>query len=382
MTEVPVNPEVLRWARNFRRLSEEDAAARLGITEDELRSLEKGSKKPSLTQFENIAAKYKLPQSTLFRRTRPKNPPEPADFRTIGGTRARESFELSVAISNVRSLLTQLQRVAEDDGEYRAPKLPAYSLKDDPSELGERERERLGVTFDTQREWRNTADAFRQWRRAIESQGVSVFLQKFPLDDCRGFTIYEANKPPCIIVNKGEEFDVARVFTLIHEYCHLLVRKPGISDENSRNPIEAFCNRFTAAFLMPKQALRILLPVWPNEPVEWSSWEVSEWARLLKVSRQALAIRLEELGLAPIGFNKRFVGHAPASKRSTKSRGNAVSTRISEIGYNYAGTVLNALDRGAINKATAVDALGLSAHHFGRVREAIVGKRGLMDAAV
>jgi Zn-dependent peptidase ImmA (M78 family)/DNA-binding XRE family transcriptional regulator len=381
VTEVPASPDVLRWARDFRRLSESDAAKILGISEDDLRALEAGAVQPSLTLFETIAAKYRLPQSTLFRRTPPKEPAGPADYRTLGGLAHKESFEFSVALSNVRALLTQLQRVAEDDGEFRPPDLPHYSAHDDPGALGEMERERLGTPYESQEEWADAAEAFRQWRRLIERQGVSVFLQKFPLRDCRGFTLYEANKAPCVVVNKNEEFPVARIFTLLHEYGHLLIRRPGISDEDPANPVEAFCNRFAAGFLMPTAALRQVLPYWPNLPVEWPAGSVQDWAKKFKVSRQALALRLEHVGLAPEGFHRKFLGAVPPPKKTSKSTGNHVATRLSEIGANFAGTVIRAFDRGAISKAAAVDALALSARHFDRVRRAVAGP-GLVDARV
>jgi Zn-dependent peptidase ImmA (M78 family) len=201
------------------------------------------------------------------------------------------------------------------------------------------------------------------------------------LDDCRGFTIYDTNHVPCIVVNKSEDYPVARTFTLLHEYGHLLIRRPGISDEDPGNPVEAFCNRFAAGFLMPTVALRQLLPYWPNEPVEWPSGSVQDWAKKLKVSRHALALRLEHLRLAPGGFHRKFLGQTPVPRKPKKSQGNHVTTRLSEIGVNFAGTVIRAYDRGAISKATAVDALALSARHFGRVRQAITG-RDLVNARV
>ena len=134
MTEVPISSDVLQWARDFRRLSEEEAATKLGVTIEYLRALESGGETPSLTMFEKIAAQYQLPQSTLFRRTRRKNPPEPADYRTLGGERPNKTFELSVAISRARTLLTQLQRVSEDEAEYREPLLPHLRIAgDNPS---------------------------------------------------------------------------------------------------------------------------------------------------------------------------------------------------------------------------------------------------------
>jgi Zn-dependent peptidase ImmA (M78 family) len=74
----------------------------------------------------------------------------------------------------------------------------------------------------------------------------------------------------------------AWVYTLIREYAHLLIRRPGISDQNPRNPVEAFCNRFEAAFLMPIEALRRLLPVWPEHPSDWDDATIRGVARQLK----------------------------------------------------------------------------------------------------
>jgi Zn-dependent peptidase ImmA (M78 family) len=382
MTDIPVNPGMLRWAREFRGLSEADAASRLGIEIEELREFEAGNRQPSLTAFENFAAKYRLPQATLFRRTPPPTPAPPADFRTFGGQPPNDSFEFRVALSNVRTLLSQLERVIEDDEDFAPPNLPSYSRSGNAEDLGEQERRRLGVTVSDQLGWSNPAEAFRQWRRLVEGQGVSVFLQKFSVDDCRGFTIFEAAELPCIVINKSEDYEAARIFTLLHEYAHLLLRQPGISDQNDANPVEAFCNRFAAGFLMPRAALREVIGSWPNEPVMWEREVIQVWARRLKVSQSALALRLESLGLAPSGFYAGLAKGQPPKKKPKKPGGSYVAIRMSEIGVNYAGTVLSAFDRGAINKATAVEALGMSGEHFGKVRDAVSGRRQLVDANV
>lgn len=382
MTDVPASPGVLKWARRFRGLSEAEAAARLGITSEHLEALELGTRKPSIMMFEKLAAQYRLPQATLFRRSAPPEPPKPVDYRTLGGAAHRESFEFSVALSNVRTLLSQFERISEDDDEFTPPALPSYDFRGDPGELGERERQRLGTGHHEQMKLHDAKDAFRHWRRLIEAQGVSVFLQKFPMRDCRGFTIYESQTAPCIVINKNEEYDNARIFTLLHEYAHLLIRKPGISDENPTNDVEAFCNRFAAGFLIPMGALRYLLPYWPNEPVDWPRSQVQVWAKRLKVSQQALALRLEHLGLAPQGFFAMFAGSIVPKKPRKNQQGSYIRTRISEVGTNFAGTVLGALDRQAITKAAAVEALGMSADYFPRVRAAVAGRRSLVDADV
>ena len=64
----------------------------------------------------------------------------------------------------------------------------------------------------------------------------------------QGICSLDSQNTPIIMISKAEEFDPAKTFTLIHEYCHLLLREPGISDQNTQNPVEAFCNQFAGAF--------------------------------------------------------------------------------------------------------------------------------------
>lgn len=376
MTSVPVRGEVLKWAREFRGLSEEAASERLGIPISDLRAYEANQKQPSVTLFEGFAAKYRLPQATLFLETPPAAPPPPKDFRTVGGRGSTEhSFEFGVALSNIRSWLFQAERVALDDEVFTPPRLPQIALDDDPAFEGERERRRLGVSIDEQLSWKSS-EAFGHWRALAEKQGVLVFQQKFPIKDGRGFSLSESENNPSVIINKEESADVAKSFTLWHEYCHLLLRRPGISDQDPHNGIEAFCNRFAAALLIPRDGLRRLLPLWPNSPVEWSKSDIEVWARRLKVSRRALAIRLEQLQLAPSGYAKAFSLSYAAPPRQT-SGGSYVATRLSELGSAFVGRIVDAYDREAIDAVQFSEATGLSSERIGDAREYTVRVREL-----
>lgn len=133
--------------------------------------------------------------------------------------------------------------------------------------------------------------------------------------------------------------------------------------------------------MMPTDALRSLLPRWPNQPVEWSETDIARWASRLKVSRRALALRLEQLGIAPSGFNKKFDWTHPNRRKAQESGGNHVATRLSDIGSGYVETVLKALDRGAIDNVQTAQALGLSDSWFEEARKYVRSRRGVGVAA-
>lgn len=366
MTDIPVKGAVIEWARIFRGLSPEEAAEKMGLTVNELIEIEAGTRLPTLTQFVKFGQAYQLPLATLFRRTAPKEPEELPDFRTFEGVRPRKRFDFNVALSNVRSLQATLRILKSEDDLFQPAHLRQYDHSGDPFAQGEKERRAIGVSVRQQINW-SVENGFRHWRAVIERTGVSVYLQNFDETDSLGCAIWEDRDLPAILINKAIRAENAWIFTLIHEYAHLLIRKPGISDQNRRNPIEAFCNRFAAAFLMPTAALRWLLPEWPDRPIQWADQTIRNAAQQLKVSAQALAIRLEELDRAPAGLNRRFATRDVAPRKDSTG-GGYVRTRLSEIGGRYTTSIISALERDVIDNVHASQALGLGPTHLEAAR--------------
>jgi Zn-dependent peptidase ImmA (M78 family) len=366
MTVMPVTPDLIVWAREHRGLELKEAADLLGITAAELKEYEDG-KPIHLTVFRKLSAKLRIPQATLLRRTRPRVAPMPHDYRSIAGRGARIGLETRLAIDYARTLGANIIELVESGIGPTTPVLPRITRAEDAEDAGERERERLGVPVAEQITW-DSRDAFNNWRAIIERTGCYVLLQKFDVQECQGFALYDNQDTPIIMISKAEEYDPAKIFTLMHEYCHLLLREPGISDQNMRDPVEAFCNRFAAAFLIPRAALRAVLPRWPNEPVEWARQDIREWARQLKVSQQALALRLENIGIAPHGFFDRIVAGQQKTERTKSKGGNYVNTQAFEMGNRYALAVLGAAERGTIGPSEAAEMTQLAPQHFEKVR--------------
>ena len=66
--------------------------------------------------------------------------------------------------------------------------------------------------------------AFDQWREWLESLNISVLKLKIPAGDARGFSLTDG-EPSVIVVNSADA-ERARLFTLFHEYAHLLLDIP------------------------------------------------------------------------------------------------------------------------------------------------------------
>jgi Zn-dependent peptidase ImmA (M78 family) len=303
LAEVPVNGKVLAWARELRGLDIENAAKLLDVSPDELRALESGAKKPLVGFLRHISAKYQINFTSLLMPEPLPIEKRPVDHRERHGKRSL-SIDTLVAMEEVAEALEAFEDIG-GEAERIVPRLNIGSarLEEDPEGIATRERKRFGVSVEEQRAWRNLADARRQWRRRIEDRGVFTYMIPMPPDELSGFSMLRDGLA-AICVNDREPTEGAKVFTLLHEYSHLLLRQTGISDENNSNRVEKFCNEFAASFLIPRNALVEAIGD-IETPYEFSDADVRRLATRFRVSNRATALRLEKTGLAPKGFYER-----------------------------------------------------------------------------
>jgi len=101
---------------------------------------------------------------------------------------------------------------------------------------------------------------YTQLRNKIEALGVLVMRnsvvgnnvhRRLDRNELRGFAISD-DRAPVIFINTTDT-PQAQIFTLLHEFAHLLLGESGVSDLSPHNPrkIERACNRLAAEFLVP-----------------------------------------------------------------------------------------------------------------------------------
>jgi len=106
-----------------------------------------------------------------------------------------------------------------------------------------------------------------------------------PPEELSGFSMFRDGFA-AICVNDREATEGRKVFTFFHEYCHLLLRQTGISDENNSDRVERFCNEFAASFLIPRSALSDAANV--QAPCHFSDANVKRLAAHFRVSNAAI----------------------------------------------------------------------------------------------
>ena len=247
MTDVPVNPKVLIWARLERGFDISGAAARLGIPEEELLELENGVRHPSVGELRNMSAKYEIGFSSLLM---PEALPSETslnlkDFRTHGsGAPGKWNPDLLMEMDDINVLIDAMADLRDAEPALFGNTLPIARIATDAGQVAADERNRVGLDVDTQAAWKTDAAAFNRLRSLVEAQGVFVYqVNASTTDDWRGIAIFDERKIPVIVINSNETFPAAKSFTLFHEYAHLLLRQSAITDHRSRDGNEVYCNK-------------------------------------------------------------------------------------------------------------------------------------------
>lgn len=365
-----MNPKVLRWARDARLLSIEKASQRLNWPEEKIVELEQATE-ISLEELEKLASGYRLSTATLLMPEplpADQYPPRAIDDFRLHAHMAEEpvTFGTQIKVENAFELIELLAEVNDEDADVAPrPLLPTADLQEDAERVAIRERGRIGLPVDAQIGWETDKEAFLRWREVVEAQDIIVHKTTLHEASVRGFAIF-ARGYGYMALDSADD-NRARAFTLFHEYAHLLLRISGISDQNRHVPIERWCNRFAATFLMPAEAFRRHYELICSEGPPAGEWQVRKMAKSFKVSLSAAAIRFEELGLAPHGFYERLKagwGVRKPRRGGGPSDLSQIDIELGRLGTTQVSAISVALDKGLIDRMEAHYALNVPLDHL------------------
>ncbi|WP_197486940.1 ImmA/IrrE family metallo-endopeptidase, partial [Rhizobium bangladeshense] len=141
------------------------------------------------------------------------------------------TLEIRVAHQRRELALELFQDADEEPGVFNL----TPSIKDNPETVGAFIRKALKVDYMLQSHWRDPRVAFVAWRSKIEDAGALVFqASRIESDEASGFAIW-ADALPVMVVNRKDAYP-RRVFSLLHEIAHLMLRHSGVSDPEADGP--------------------------------------------------------------------------------------------------------------------------------------------------
>lgn len=260
----PVNKEVLIWARVAIGYDVPTAAKKIGVKPEKLKEWEGGGSRPSFPQLKKIASTYKRVTSIFFYKNVPQDPSLPKDFRVLNESQTKKLAPTTIVeIRNAQRKRFEAIELAELLGETPKTLNIKANLNHNIPKLAERIRKLLGISIEEQKGFKSEYDSFKKWRESIENLGVLVFQASLKsIHEMRGLAIYK-KKFPIILLNTKDEIK-PRLFSLLHEFCHILLGESGIGNmepnASSRakfNKIEVFCNAFAGECLVPSDSFSI-----------------------------------------------------------------------------------------------------------------------------
>lgn len=387
--EALITPEVVLWARKRVNMPLEVAARKLQVDPETLEAWEQGTQRPSMSKARDLARVYRRPLAIFYL----PEPPEPLDmlhdFRRLPGADVAEpSFELLFEIERAEHQRTlALQLLPPDHRDF--PYLDSISLSENPEDSAVKARQWLGVAPEEQFEWKGSkSEAFRRWKNAVEQLGVLVLQtapyigHAFPLEEARGFSIGESTLP-VIVINAKDQYG-GRIFTLLHEFAHLLLNVTGICNlrevrnaQTEDQRIEKYCNHIAGAILVPADILFAQPIVQQHATAEqWSEDEIANLARTFAVSEEVLVRRLAILNLTTDAFyrQKREDYKTFYADQSAMARKGGFAPPeymvLRKNGLSFTRMVLEAYYQDRITLSKVADYLGINLKLIDKVEKA------------
>ena len=369
-TEVPVTPSVLEWAIQESGYSIPEVAKQLGVEEAELGRWLRGKGHPKVTAFRRLAAVLHRPAATFLLSEPPEADPVAIKFRRPPNV---ERVELNADerrhIREAARVQDTVSWLLQEMGEPPAS-MPTVELSAAPERVAEAARQHLEVSLDTQLQiWKTESQAQAGWRDALEASGVSVLMLRLGEKSCRGFSVWD-DFVPLLAVNTYFR-GTARIFSMLHEYGHLLTRSSSACLEQARghrlakssDSTERWCEEFAAAVLLPASAVKRLLKIelgWEGGKVKDLD-EASATANRFKVSLRAMVIRLIELDAADWDLYHKIPAHSDDKPAGAGGKGlSRAELREKEFGKRLEALFVKGMRNDLISRGDVISHLRLS----------------------
>lgn len=321
MSNLALNPDVLRWARETAGLAVDAAARKLGLrdgkratAEEQLEAIEGGQRSVSRSLLERMTKVYHRSLITFFVAEPPVQGDRGQDFRTIPEDRLLENqATVDALIRSIRARQSVVRAIIQEDEDQIPLKfVGSVTLGNPINSVVDSIVEQLG--FD-RHEFRkgDISQGFTYLRSRVEKLGVFVLLAgnlgshhtNISADVFRGFALSD-DLAPFVVIN-DQDARAAWSFTLLHELVHIWLGTTGISAGFPNMKIEKFCNNVASLVLLPEEDIR--------EPQFHSEEEIIEYINNLasesNTSRSLVLYRL---------FRSNFVNEDFWRKLSTKFR--------------------------------------------------------------
>lgn len=378
-----VEATMLRWARESIDLPAVAASRKLDLPDGRVAAWEAGDERPTVAQLRKAARLYRRSLGVFFLAEPPEGFDTLRDLRRHEGSAAGPwSPALHADYRRAHEQREHVLDLAEVD-EIEPPTLWRIDgLPDGNDDIAAAARSRLGDVAPLPLPTGATTvyEHLNYWVAALEAAGVLVLATaggRVEPSETRGLSLF-FDVVPVVMVN-GADAPRGRLFTLLHEYAHLLLHTGGlcdlITDTAATTPdraLEARCNAIAASILMPAAVVLARPEVIARRatPGSWTYESLSAAAVPFGVSAEAFLRRLLTLGrVTPAFYQARRAEfqqrYDDEESRSKPKGGDWYRNTVRDLGKGYVRLVADAHSRRVIDSLTAADYLNAKVGQIG-----------------
>jgi len=375
---IDVKKDVWLWAIKESQKEDEEILNKYPKIEKWINGIEK----PTFKQLEKLANFLKISFGYFFLENPPKENVLETEFRSINNKIPDISKNLKDTIIEMDSKKTWISDYRKKLGWDKLEIINQFTVnkKDNIERDVKFAKELIELNEYWYKKFKKHSEAFKLIRNKFEDKGILTMKngvvgmnthRKLDINEFRAFMLYD-DIAPLIFINNNDSLG-GKIFSLIHEYFHILLEKEDIivSEEKDINlENEKYINKMTAEFLMPKKHIEEL---WDNKKNKVD--QIIEISKLMKVSSLALAIRLNNLTF----IDNKIVNivREKAIKefdiKDNNGGGDFYNTYNTRISKNFKEAVINEVESGEITYTYAFDLLGgIKGKTYDKIKEDMI----------
>ncbi len=303
-----IKHDLISWARNRLGMSKVEFANRMDVSLEIVDDWESGKLPITMNQAKKLASISLLPLGMFFLDSIPDTVIPMPDFRSVNSANITDaSPELQATIVAMQGKQNWYRSYMQDN------KLPALSFirsltkKTSIVQAAGQIRSTLKITENSVEDISNWENYYNYLMQKIEEAGI-IFIRngvvgnnthrRLDVDEFRGFVLID-DYAPLIFIN-GNDSKNAQIFTLVHELVHVFLGNSGVTASEifsgGPNPVEQYCNKVAAEFLVPEALLNAK---WKDVAGKDVSEIIALLSKKFKVSKLVIIKRCRDLRLVP-----------------------------------------------------------------------------------
>lgn len=375
-----VKQDVLLWAIEESQKSIDDIEFKFPRINEWI----SGDSAPTMKQIENLASFLKVPFGYMFLATPPKTNVMKVEFRSIDNKLPEVSKNLKDTLLEMDRNQSWMSELRQELGWDKLDIIKNFDIKVNDKvtivEVAKLAKKLLGLEEEWYLNHSTNEKAYNYLREKLENAGILVMQngvvgfdthRNLELNEFRAFMLYD-DYAPLIFVN-GTDSTAGKIFSLMHEFVHILYQQDDIISESSRVEIKANerkINQITAEILIPQEVIKAK---WIELENKEELVRIDTISKMLKVSSYAVAVKLSEMRMIADNIVAVIASRSQNVKRST-SGGDFYKNYYAKMSSNFLKSVVSQTESGNLSYTYAFKLLGgIKGNVYNQIRGEIYG---------